>query len=177
MISSRSGSVVTASIESPAGETAWNDPRRMASFLRLVLDKFIRTAPRVSQSPFSTPKHTPGWLSVPPCSPASRPLRVACGDGLRPALTQLRAEAKEPWPGWRDGARPKREAPTRWAWAVICPRQTGPFLARVFRADRPWLGGAERHEGIEVFGCAEDVYFEARGLRDPSGGHLPQGGD
>ena len=30
----------------------------------------------------------PGWLSVPPCSPASRPLRVACGDGLRPALTQ-----------------------------------------------------------------------------------------
>ncbi len=30
----------------------------------------------------------PGWLSVPPCSPASRPLRVAYGDGLRPALTQ-----------------------------------------------------------------------------------------
>ena len=30
----------------------------------------------------------PGWLSVPPCSPASRPLRVACGDGLRPTLTQ-----------------------------------------------------------------------------------------
>ena len=30
----------------------------------------------------------PGWLSVPPSSPASRPLRVACGDGLRPALTQ-----------------------------------------------------------------------------------------
>jgi len=30
----------------------------------------------------------PGWLSGPPCSPASRPLRVACGDGLRPALTQ-----------------------------------------------------------------------------------------
>ena len=30
----------------------------------------------------------PGWLSVPTCSPASRPLRVACGDGLRPALTQ-----------------------------------------------------------------------------------------
>ena len=30
----------------------------------------------------------PGWLSVPPCSPGSGPLRVACGDGLRPALTQ-----------------------------------------------------------------------------------------
>ena len=30
----------------------------------------------------------PGWLSVPPCSPASRPLRAACDDGLRPALTQ-----------------------------------------------------------------------------------------
>ncbi len=30
----------------------------------------------------------PGWFSMPPCSPASRPLRVACGDGLRPALTQ-----------------------------------------------------------------------------------------
>ncbi len=30
----------------------------------------------------------PGWLSVPPGSPASRPLRVAYGDGLRPALTQ-----------------------------------------------------------------------------------------
>ena len=30
----------------------------------------------------------PGWLSVPPCSPASRPLRVAYGDGLPPALTQ-----------------------------------------------------------------------------------------
>ena len=25
---------------------------------------------------------------LPSCSPASRPLRVACGDGLRPALTQ-----------------------------------------------------------------------------------------
>ena len=29
-----------------------------------------------------------GWIGVPPCLPASRPLRVACGDGLRPALTQ-----------------------------------------------------------------------------------------
>ena len=25
----------------------------------------------------------------PPCSPAPRPLRVACGDGLRPALTRV----------------------------------------------------------------------------------------
>ena len=31
---------------------------------------------------------TPASIKVPPCSPAPRPLRVACGDGLRPALTQ-----------------------------------------------------------------------------------------
>ncbi len=29
----------------------------------------------------------PGEISVPPCSPASRPLRVGFADGLRPALT------------------------------------------------------------------------------------------
>ena len=31
---------------------------------------------------------TPGEASVSACSPASRPLRVGCADGLRPALTQ-----------------------------------------------------------------------------------------
>jgi len=31
---------------------------------------------------------TPAAFSLPSCSPASRPLRVASGDGLRPALTQ-----------------------------------------------------------------------------------------
>lgn len=31
----------------------------------------------------------PGSMSLPPCSPASMPLRVAFGDGLRPALTQV----------------------------------------------------------------------------------------
>jgi putative transposase len=31
---------------------------------------------------------TPASIMLPPGSPASRPLRVACGDGLRPALTQ-----------------------------------------------------------------------------------------
>ena len=31
---------------------------------------------------------TPASTMLPPCSPASRPLRVASGDGLRPALTQ-----------------------------------------------------------------------------------------
>lgn len=31
---------------------------------------------------------TPASVTLPPCSPASRPLRVASGDGLRPALTQ-----------------------------------------------------------------------------------------
>ena len=30
----------------------------------------------------------PASIMLPPCSPASRPLRVASGDGLRPALTQ-----------------------------------------------------------------------------------------
>ena len=59
----------------------------------------------------------PGWLSVPPCSPASRPLRVACGDGLRPALTQAARDGSgRVWPGRRNGARPNRETPTRWAW-------------------------------------------------------------
>ena len=43
----------------------------------------------------------PGWLSVPPCSPASRPLRVACGDGLRPALTQAARDGSGE--GGRDG--------------------------------------------------------------------------
>ncbi len=33
----------------------------------------------------------PASLRLPSCSPASRPLRVAFGDGLRPALTQARA--------------------------------------------------------------------------------------
>ena len=37
----------------------------------------------------------PDWLRVPPCSPASRPLRVACGDGLRPALTEAARDAVE----------------------------------------------------------------------------------
>jgi len=55
MISSRSGSAVTASMRSPAGDTDWNDPRRTASSLRLVLAKPIRPAPRVSQSPFCVP--------------------------------------------------------------------------------------------------------------------------
>jgi putative transposase len=31
---------------------------------------------------------TPGSIRLPPCSPGSSPLRVACGDGLRPGLTQ-----------------------------------------------------------------------------------------
>ena len=31
---------------------------------------------------------TPASISMPPCSPGSTPLRVACGDGLRPGLTQ-----------------------------------------------------------------------------------------
>jgi hypothetical protein len=31
---------------------------------------------------------TPASIMLPSCSPASRPLRAAFGDGLRPALTQ-----------------------------------------------------------------------------------------
>jgi putative transposase len=30
---------------------------------------------------------TPGSIRLPPCSPGSSPLRLACGDGLRPGLT------------------------------------------------------------------------------------------
>lgn len=37
----------------------------------------------------------PAELMVPPCSPASRPLRVACGDGLRPALTPAARDGEE----------------------------------------------------------------------------------
>ena len=33
-------------------------------------------------------EHTPGLLSLPPCSPGSTPLRAASGGGLWPGLTQ-----------------------------------------------------------------------------------------
>jgi putative transposase len=46
----------------------------------------------------------PGLLSVPPCSPASSPLRVAFGDGLRPALTQAAPDG--PKMGGRGGETP-----------------------------------------------------------------------
>ena len=38
---------------------------------------------------------TPASIMLPPCSPASRPLRVASGDGLRPALTQAARDARD----------------------------------------------------------------------------------
>jgi putative transposase len=38
---------------------------------------------------------TPASIMLPSCSPTSRPLRVAFGDGLRPALTQAARDAKE----------------------------------------------------------------------------------
>ena len=57
MISRRSGSVVTASTRRPAGEIAWNEPRRMAAFPNRA-NELTRPAPRVSQSPFSMPNHT-----------------------------------------------------------------------------------------------------------------------
>ena len=43
----------------------------------------------------------PGSTSMPPCSPPSMPLRVACGDGLRPALTSAARDGAEE--GGRDG--------------------------------------------------------------------------
>ena len=46
---------------------------------------------------------------------------------------------------------------------VICSQKTGSFEVGVFRAKLPWLGGVESDEGIEFFGRAEGVYFEARG--------------
>lgn len=44
---------------------------------------------------------TPASIMLPPCSPASRPLRVASGDGLRPALTQAARDGRDE--GGRDG--------------------------------------------------------------------------
>ena len=44
---------------------------------------------------------TPGSLRLPPCSPASSPLRVASGDGLRPGLTQAARDGLTE--GGRDG--------------------------------------------------------------------------
>ena len=38
---------------------------------------------------------SPASITLPPCSPASRPLRVASGDGLRPALTQAARDGSE----------------------------------------------------------------------------------
>ena len=38
---------------------------------------------------------TPASIRLPPCSPASRPLCVAFGDGLRPALTQVARDGDE----------------------------------------------------------------------------------
>ena len=42
---------------------------------------------------------TPASVMLPPCSPASRPLRVASGDGLRPALTQAARDGRDEG-GW-----------------------------------------------------------------------------
>jgi putative transposase len=38
---------------------------------------------------------TPASIMLPPCSPASRPLRVASGDGLWPALTQAARDGRD----------------------------------------------------------------------------------
>ena len=43
----------------------------------------------------------PSAIRLPPCSPASSPLRVACGDGLRPDLTQAARDGVRQ--GGRDG--------------------------------------------------------------------------
>lgn len=47
---------------------------------------------------------TPASISLPSCSPASRPLRAACGGGLRPVLTQAALGASET--AGRDGETP-----------------------------------------------------------------------
>ena len=81
MISRRSGSVVTASTRRPAGEIAWNEPRRMAALPNRA-SELTRPAPRVSQSPFCVPIDTPSvQTTLPPqamtprdrkCSSANR---------------------------------------------------------------------------------------------------------
>jgi hypothetical protein len=56
---------------------------------------------------------TPSLIRLPPSSPASRPLRVASGDGLRPALTQAACDgANEHGRDGENGARPNRETPS-----------------------------------------------------------------
>src|SRR5262245_61244032 len=39
----------------------------------------------------------------------------------------------------------------------------------------PWLGGAQRDEGIEVFGRPEGIHSQARRRWRACGRHLPQG--
>ncbi len=59
---------------------------------------------------------------------------------------------------------------------MLCPLKTGSFGTGVFRGSIPRLGGTEDDEGIEVFGRAEAVHFEAGSRRDSGRGDLPPGG-
>jgi hypothetical protein len=58
---------------------------------------------------------------------------------------------------------------------LISPRKLDRFWLEFPRLI-PWLRGAE-DAGIEVFGSAEGVYFEAGQRLRAGGGHLPEGWD
>ena len=87
-IRSRSASAVTPSITKPAGDTAWNDVRRIRSSPRTVPPIAYPPAPRLSQSHLFTPKNSPtpqargGRLPATSNQPLDMPLRL--GDQQRP---------------------------------------------------------------------------------------------
>lgn len=60
---------------------------------------------------------------------------------------------------------------------MIRPHETGPFEIGVFRVIIPWLGGAEDHEGEQVFRSVAGVHPEAGRGRRAGGGGLPKGRD
>jgi hypothetical protein len=70
----------------------------------------------------------PAAIRLPPCSPASRPLRAGCADGLRPVLTQAARDGADV--DGRDGETPldrtekhRHDGRGGLTWA----RETGPF--------------------------------------------------
>ena len=77
-------------------ETVFTSPRQARAVLGAWQDDYNDVRPHSGLG-----GRTPASISLPPCSPASRPLRVAFGDGLRPALTRAARDRLDE--GGRDG--------------------------------------------------------------------------
>jgi putative transposase len=77
-------------------ETVFTSPRQARAVLGTWQDDYNDVRPHSALG-----GRTPASISLPPCSPASRPLRVAFGDGLRPALTRAARDRLDE--GGRDG--------------------------------------------------------------------------